>query len=173
MIGTAAKIATWAISMIERDPEAMFDVKPHKEKRSRSQNSYYWALLYKTAKATRIPQSVLHNTMLRDYSRPVMIGGQPVRAYIPDNDEGERRTLENEFVHMKPTSRTEVRDGTRYRIYVLLKGSHEMTTDEFSYLLEGMVQEAKQQGIETLTPRELEELRQYEIQKQKKSGNRH
>lgn len=173
MRGTPAQIATWAIRMVEKAPEKIFEVKEIRKKRTMSQNSYYWALLYEVGKALRMSQTELHNRMLRDYSYPELIGGHPIRALIPDTDQAERDTLQMDKAHLKPTMQTTtLADGITYRTYVMLKGSHAMTVDEFSYLLEGLVHEAKQQGVETMTPKELEELRRYALQEQKKQGDR-
>ena len=53
-------------------------------------------------------------------------------------------------------------NGKRFIHYIVLKGSSEMTADEMNTLISGVVSECKEQGIETLTPKELAEL-SYEI----------
>ena len=58
------------------------------------------------------------------------------------------------------------------RKYVIIKGTHEMTTNEMSILLEDLVDECKTQGIETMTPRELEELRQLELSRKERHGHK-
>lgn len=64
---------------------------------------------------------------------------------------------------MKPTS--QVKLGTKnqmFRTYVMIRGSSTYDTKEMSILLDELIQEAQNLGIETLTPAELEEIRQYE-----------
>ena len=51
-------------------------------------------------------------------------------------------------------------DGKAYRVYLLLRGSHTYNTAEMSSLIDGTVQDAKEQGIETATPDELERMKQ-------------
>ena len=51
-------------------------------------------------------------------------------------------------------------DGKAYRVYLLLRGSHTYNTEEMSILIDGTVQDAKEQGIETATPDELERMKQ-------------
>ena len=58
------------------------------------------------------------------------------------------------------------------RKYVIIKGTHEMTTNEMSILLEDLVDECKTQGIETMTPIELEELRQLELSRKERHGHK-
>ena len=49
-----------------------------------------------------------------------------------------------------------------YRYWVMLRGSSEYLTSEMAVLLDGLIQEAKQLDIETLTPVQLEEMRRLE-----------
>ena len=166
MTGTPAQVITWMMARLKTHPDAVFNVTLRKEKRSRSQNAYYWVLLSKVAQKIGEPASVVHNRMLRDYPCPFVVGGQMARTLLPDTDETEAKVLRLEAVHLKPTSQTTVlADGIRYRTYILLRGSHDLTVDEMSWLLEGMVQEAKMHDIETMTPDELAKLRQYELQR--------
>ena len=55
-------------------------------------------------------------------------------------------------------------DGIAYRTYIVLRGSSEYDSKEMSRLIEGLVETAKEQGIETLTPDELRKLRYMENQ---------
>lgn len=45
-----------------------------------------------------------------------------------------------------------------YRTYLMLRGSHTYDTKEMSVLINGLVEECKEQGIETLTPDELRRM---------------
>lgn len=131
-------------------------VSKYNEKRSLDANAYYWQLLTKLAGAMKISNSYCHNVMLRRYGVPEEIDGSLVYWVIPDTDEAERKADESETYHIKPTSNVrEGNDGKMYRTYMLLKGSHEYSTAEFSRLISGLVDECRQCGIETLTPAEL------------------
>ena len=48
--------------------------------------------------------------------------------------------------------------GAMYRTYMMLKGSSEYNTKEMSHLIDGLVSECKEMGIETLPPEELERM---------------
>lgn len=146
--------------LMDQPAEKLFDLKEHKEKRSMTQNSYYWVLLGKLADALRESKTVLHNRMIRSYGQLYAVDGCAVRALIPDTDEAEKKVLSMETSHWKPTSQVTVMgDGITYRTYVLMRGSSDLDTREMSILLDGLIDEAKQCEIETLTPRELEALR--------------
>lgn len=45
-----------------------------------------------------------------------------------------------------------------YRTYMMLRGSHEYDTREMSQLIDGLISECREVGIETLTPGELERM---------------
>lgn len=117
----------------------------------------------------RLPKPEVHNKMLRAYGQVQGIDGRIMTVTIPDTEKAERQTLLAEGYHVKPTS--QVRLGTKnqlFRTYVLLKGSHELNTEEFSILLDGTIHEAQNIGIETITPLELEAMRAYEEHHQRK-----
>lgn len=62
--------------------------------------------------------------------------------------------------HVMPTSK--VRDGkygTNYRTYAIIKGSHEYDTKEMSVLIDALVEDCKDQGIETLSTDQLERIK--------------
>ena len=66
-----------------------------------------------------------------------------------------------ETLHLKPTTATRMMDNGRlYRVYYVMRGSHTYNTAEMSRLIDGTVSEAKALGIETLSPDELERMKQ-------------
>ena len=162
MTGTPAQLVLMLARIADADTK-LYDVVEHKEKRSLNSNSYYWQLLSKVADKHRISKSALHNNMLRHFGQRMMIDDRCVYVPIPDTEEAENIALESETVHLKPTSSTTVgKDGVTYRYYVMLRGSHEYNSAEMAILISGIVQEAKQVGIETLTPAELAEMQRLE-----------
>lgn len=125
-----------------RKGELLFDVRVWKSKRSLAQNAYYWALLNRLTLALGIPSDELHMHMLRSYGPCDVF---TVRDDVPLGDYfryydvvGEGWSQGRRYVHIRA-----------------FKGSSEMDTAEFSKLLDGVMQECRQQGIETLTPEEV------------------
>lgn len=55
-------------------------------------------------------------------------------------------------------------NGTKFNCYIVYKETHTLDTKEMARLIDGTVQEAKQLGIETLTPMELAQLMEGEKQ---------
>lgn len=163
MTGNAERIVMY---LMGQDRNLLWDLSPHKEKRSLNANSYYWSLLNQVARKLKISSSRLHNQMLRDVSITEMVGDQVVTVYLPDTDDAEKQVAEATTYHLKPTSR--VRDGRR--CYVMLRGSHTFNTEEMSHLIDLMVTEAQAQGIDTMTPAEIEHMMEMEKQHEKRSG---
>lgn len=131
----------------------------HREKRSLDANAYYWKLLSQLAEVIKVSKSRAHNMMLRKYGQREFIDGKLVTIPIPDTDVAENTALEADTYHIKPTSQVkEGKDGTIYRTYVMMRGSSDYNTKEMSELIEGLVSECKEQGIETLAPAELEQM---------------
>lgn len=158
MIGTARQIIARLAET--QDLDKQYELKEHRAKRTLSQNAYYWVLVSKIADKMRLPKSEVHNRLLRDFGQLLIVDGKAARVMLPDSDETEKQTLRMDTVHMKPTSQVRAMgDNVIYRTYVILRGSSDYNTQEMTVLLDGCIQEAQQQGIETLTPRELEEMR--------------
>ena len=49
-----------------------------------------------------------------------------------------------------------IKNGKRFNVYHVYTPSHELKTDEFAILLEGLIQECEQQGIDARSPEEIE-----------------
>lgn len=136
------------------------EIKEYREPRSSDANSYYWVLLGRLHKALNISRNYCHNLMLRRYGTLERFDEKPVYLVIPDTEEAAKKADEAETYHIKPTSSVRTgKDGKTYRTYMLLKGSHDYDTAEMSALIDGIVEECRQVGIETMTPLELERLK--------------
>ena len=161
MTGNKEKIVLFLMG--QEDKEKLWDLSEHEEKRSKNQNSYYRKLIGELARRTKISSNEIHNRYLRQLGLVERVNGRMVTTYVPDTDEGERWALEAETYHIKPTSGVMMgKDGVLYRCYVVLRGSSTFTVAEFSSLVDLAVQDAKEQGIETMTPAELAHLRELE-----------
>lgn len=168
MTGNAEKIIVW---LMNQDKNKLYDIKEHRSRRSMDANAYYWVLVGKLAKKLNISTARLHNLLLRDNGLPFMIDGHISMQPIPDTEAAEEQVLESSTYHLKPTSGViEGKDGI-YRWYIVLRGSSTYNTEEFSGLLNRIVAECKEQGIETMTPEELHRMRLDNAQKDKKDRN--
>lgn len=154
-----------------KDKLLRITVKLWRDKRSLDANSYYWVLLSRLAEAVGISKPRAHNLMLRKYGQNLVVDSQIAFLVIPDTEEAEETALEAESFHIRPTSQVKQgKDGKMYRTYTVLAGSSTYDTKEMSELINGLVSECKEQGIETLTPDELARMmKDYEENHKKKT----
>ena len=148
-----------------KDKPLRIIAKQWREKRSLDANAYYWVLLSRLAEVAGISKPRAHNLMLRRYGQNLMIAGQMAYLVVPDTTEAEETALEAETFHIRPTSQVKQgKDGKAYRTY----------TKEMSELINGLVAECKEQGIETLPPDELARMMaEYEENYRKKEEENH
>lgn len=126
-----------------------------REKRSLDANAYYWQLLTQVADATNQSNTEVHNQMLSEFGTVEVMAGAAMTVILLDSVDW--RKLPG--LHLRPTSAAKVLDnGKLYRVYYVMKGSHEYDSKEMSRLINGLVEEAKQLGIETMTPAEIERM---------------
>ena len=143
MIGHPLDVMAW---LDGQDPDCLFEVKPHKKRRSLTQNAYYWVLLNQLARVLGVPDTELHGHMLREYGS---CDAFTVRADVP---------LADYFRYYDVVGAGEL-DGVRYRHVKAYKGSSEMDSGEFKRLLDGVIEECQIQGIPTMTPEEVARMR--------------
>lgn len=130
---------------------------PVSKRRSLNANAYYWVLVGKMAEKLQISTARLHNRHLRECGYREMMGDKVVYVVIPEDQEED--VLEQETFHLAPTSQVKWGDDFKlYRTYAMLRGSHTFNREEMSRLIDLTVEEAKECGIETLTPDELRRM---------------
>ena len=146
-----------AFLMAAEDKEALYDLSLHKDvkRRSLSANNYFYALCTKIAEKLRISLNEVHNQMLSRYGYPEYIDDKIVYFILPDKVDVNKL----EGVHLKATSKTQVLDnGDLNRVYIVMRGSHTYNTVEMARLIDGVISEAKELGIETITVTERDNM---------------
>lgn len=135
------------------------EIKKQRRKRSLDANAYYWVLASKLAGVLHISNEELHNILLSKYGVFEVAEGKTYKVVIPDTEEAYRKVMDSPFYHLKPTSDVRMgTDGVMYRTYLMLRGSSTYNTAEMSRLIDGLVSDCKELGIETLPPEELERM---------------
>ena len=123
----------------------------HKKKRSLDSNAYFHVLVGKIAEKLTISKAKSKNILICKYGQvETLPDGAPL---VYKTNAPAEYMIELESVHSIPVKYTD--DATFYKIY---RGSHTYDTREMSLLIEGTVADAKELGIETLTPREIERM---------------
>lgn len=143
MIGNAEAIIQY---LFQQDREKVFEVREYKQKRSLTQNAYFWVLVNEIANVTKQSKDDIHLQMLKEYGQNEVFSIRSdidVSRYLKYYEEiGKGQVNGKEFTH--------------YRVF---KGSSEMDSREMAILIDGVVQEAEQLGIPTLTPNEIARLK--------------
>lgn len=132
-------------------------IKKYRKKRSLDANAYFHVLVGKIADAIGNSKPAVKNMLLSKYGQYAIENDSLVHLIIREDID----VSEREDIHLSPTSCVKtLDDGRLYRVYRLMRGSHTYNTVEMSRLIDGTVQEAKELGIETMTPDQLEEMKQ-------------
>lgn len=129
-----------------------------KKKRSLDANNYFHALADKLRmKIDTVPWSMAHikNHLIADYGQVMYLeSGVPL---IYKTNAPPEYVQELEEPHLSLV-KTEIERDTPVYFYRMYRGSHTYNTQEMSRLLDGTIEECKAQGIETMTPAQLERM---------------
>lgn len=155
-----------AIAYLSTQPERLWDIVPHKEKRSLNQNAFYHMIKGIIAKAMLEPPAYVHNFLLRRTEIFKMCDGEPERVLLPDTDKAEEEAMYDEVRHRKPVKGDRGKKKTvkgDMRWYMELKGTHEMNTAEMSYLIDIALNEMENMGL--MLPKDAATMKAYEEHK--------
>ena len=143
MIGNAEAIIQY---LFQQDREKLYEVREYKQKRSLTANGYFWVLINEIENVPKLSKDEIHLQMLKEYGQNEVFSIRSdidVSRYLKYYEEiGKGKVNGKEFTH--------------YRVF---KGSSEMDSREMAILIDGVVQEAEQLGIPTLTPNEIARLK--------------
>jgi hypothetical protein len=132
---------------LKKFEELDIEIKVHREKRSLNANAYAWKLITEIANVNRTSKEEVYKEMLKRYGQSdvvSVVSNINVSSYFKYYEEA-------------GTSKLNGKDFTHYRVY---KGSSEYDTREMSILIDGVISECKELGIETMTPNELKSLKE-------------
>ena len=142
----ARKIAEWH----ETGKRYLVEIKEYRPKRSLDANALYWSLLNKLARVLDTSTPELHNIMLRRYGQLECYGDKLVYVVLPETEDAQKKADQAETYHLKPTSHTKLgTDGRTYRTYMLLRGSSTYDSKEMTRLIDGLISECNEAGIDT------------------------
>ena len=124
----------------------------YKQKRSLDANAYAWVLMTKIANHPDISSSKedVYEQMLQKYG-----------TLYEDEDGYITITVKKSVDMSKVDGHWKfIKDNGKFASYLMIKGSSEYDTVEMSHFIDRIVEEAKELGIETATPDELERMKQ-------------
>lgn len=141
------------LGKVDRQKDYDISISPKKRKRSLDANAYLWVLCDKLADKLRTTKIEVYRAAIREVGvfDTVLLTDRAVEDFI-------RKWNLNGIGYLAEIShKSRIEGCTAVRTYY---GSHTYDTKEMSRLVDYIVQECKEQDIETLTPNELEELKQ-------------
>ena len=137
------------MNIISQGKELDVEIKQHRKKRSLDANAYFWVLLSKIAETIKTSRESVYLEMLQRYG---VFTHVIVKQEIVDRVRAEWRTVV-ELGEVTVNGKT----GVQLQCYF---GSSTYDTKEMGTLIDGIVGEAKDLGIETMTPTELSILKE-------------
>ena len=122
------------------------EVKQFRPRRSLDSNNYAWALITEIGNVLRSNKEDIYLLMLKRYGQSEIIS---VLSHIPIH----------EYVKYCEETGESMLNGKLFKHYKVYKGSSEFDTREMSIFIDGVISEAKELGIQTMTPNEIARLK--------------
>ena len=142
---------TEAINCISQCEVLSITAKKYRKKRSLDANAYCWVIMTQIANHPDVKSSKeeVYEEMLQKYGYLY----QDEKGYIPVTVKAgvDMSKIVGHWKFYKSNG--------KFDSYLMIKGSSEYNTAEMSHFIDMVVQEAKELGIETLTPDELERMK--------------
>lgn len=132
------------------------DVRQYKERRSLDANAYFHVLVGEIAKVTRQGADEIKRRLVFDYGTPCEEDGEPVIIAMSQTVKDPTK----HFEYPKWLGNFTTPKGKAFAQYLIYKRTSELDTAEMSRLIDGAVTEAKELGIDTRTPDEIELMKQ-------------
>ncbi len=147
------KTAENVLDGLEKDKEYEVEIKRHRKKRSLDANAYCWVLCRKIADKLGSTDKEVYKEAIRDYGLTTI---RPEKAELVGD-------LVRMWDGMGLGNGHDVLGASKLEGYVNVKyyyGSSGYDSLRMSRLIDGLVQDAKDQGIDTCTPDEIERMKQ-------------
>lgn len=143
MTGTPLQIIQY---LYNQDKEKIFEIKELTKHRTLSQNAYVWKLINEIANKIGKSKEDVYLQMLKDYGQCEIVS---MKSNINPN---------GYFKYFEKIGTGYV-NGNEFTHYKIFKGSSEFDTKEMKYLIDGVIQEAEQLDIPTLSKEQIERMK--------------
>lgn len=130
-----------------QDNKLNVEVKKWYKKRSLNSNNYAWELITQIGDIVRASKEEIYLEMLKRYGQSQMI------SVLEEIDV-------SKFLKYYEEAGKSILNGKTFKHYKVYTGSSEMDTKQMSILIDGIVSEAKELGIETMPPAKLKALKE-------------
>lgn len=129
------------------------EIKKYRENRSLNANAYFHLLVHKIAEKINIGNDECKIRMNLEYGTPKMLDEKTLFAIQVPKGANIR-----EIYHYSKWVKEIIDNGITKDVYILYKETHTLNTKEMSRLIDGVVYECKQLGIETMTPSQIADM---------------
>lgn len=143
MIGNQVELINY---LLTQDKDKKFEIKEYHEKRSINSNDYAWTLMNKIGNILHKSKEEVYLQMLKDYGQ-----NEVVSMLSSINVDGY-------FKYYEPIG-SSILNGKEFTHYRIFKGSSQYNVQEMNVFVSGIVQEAEQLGIATITDKQINELK--------------
>lgn len=142
MIGKANELIRW---LTTQDNEKTFEIQEHKEKRSLNANALLWKCLGEMATSLRTDKWDVYLEMLKRYGTFTYICVKPKAV----------EAVKRQWREVEEIGHIDIngQDSVQMLCYY---GSSTMNTKEFSALLDGVISEMKEMGLDTPEQKDLD-----------------
>lgn len=129
--------------------------KQHREKRSINANAYFHLLVGKIAGELGRTTTYIKNQLIGDYGQLLIMDDDVVsiKTQLAPDIMQEQSHLHTKYIGSKTENEKQL------YFYHVYRGSSTYNTKEMSLLIDGTVETAKELGIDTMTPAELEKIK--------------
>lgn len=139
-------------AIIANGKELSVEIKPYRARRSLDANSYCWVLIGKMADTLKTSKDEVYIEMLRRY-------GQREPKLLSVISEAVDMVYRATLNHCCEVGESEL-NGKQFKHLAILIGSSQYDTKSMATLIDGIVSECKEMGVEVMTPQELSLLKQ-------------
>ncbi len=133
------------VEKLKNEDKLNVELKKYRKKRSLNSNNYAWELITQIANVIRSNKEEVYLLMLKRYGQSQMI------SVLEDIDV-------SKFLKYYEEAGESTLNGKNFKHYKVYTGSSEMDTKQMSILIDGIVSEAKELGIETKPQEEIDSL---------------
>ncbi|MBQ8768837.1 MAG: hypothetical protein IJZ15_04235 [Oscillospiraceae bacterium] len=131
------------------------EIKEKKGKRSLNSNNYSWLLTDKLSdvmviRGVKLSKDEMHAEMIFRYGQVALDENGQQLTYST----AQKANLSEFYPYAKEYAESEL-NGKLFKHYRIYRGSHTYDSKEMAVFIAGIVEECKEQGIQTLTPSEI------------------
>lgn len=137
-----------------KDTDLKLKIARKKGVRSLDSNDYFHVLNRKLAQRLKKSEAYMKNELLARYGQKEFLDEMEEHPAILTTQIAPEDFMKKEFLHVSCCD-IRVKGETTWYSYYVLRGSHTYNSAEMARLIQGTIEDCKEQGIETATPDEL------------------